>query len=722
MSRARHGAARTQRCTGSHALLRGAAPALALTLCLPHAHPALADAGAAASDEIETVVITAERLETLDAERALTPGGVTVIDGGDLHERTVAGLADMLRYAPGVWSESASGSDELFFSSRGSNLDATDYDRNGVKLLQDGLPVTTADGNNHNRVVDPLAARYAVVARGANALAYGASTLGGAIDFISPTARGGEQSSAFVNGGSHGLLSARASAGLVSDRLDGLATIESRTWDGYRAHSAQRRSGLYANGGWRNVDDTRSARVFATWVHNEQQLPGALTRVEAEADPDQASRAALSGDYRKDVRTWRLAAVTSWQPDSRRKLDLGVSWEEQALYHPIVDRILVDFDGPGPGEPVEVFSLLVDTDHRDLGAMLRYNLRAGSHDVLIGADYGDGTVKGGNYRNDGGRRNGLRERVDNAADSFEAYVIDRWRLGRSLTLAYGAQYVTAGRDVRTTDAATGNVRNPRARYSAVNPRAGAIYAPGPRAELYGNVSRLLEAPTTYELEDDARGNDATLDPMTGTAFEAGVRSRAAGSDDRLAWHWDVTVYYARIDDEILSVDDPAAPGNSLSTNVDRTIHAGIEALVGARIALGDGPHRLEPLLSLTVNDFAFDDDPIYGDNALPAAPEYALRGELMYRRGDRFHAGPTFDLVGKRFADFSNTYEVDGYVLLGFRWGFGGRTWDVFGEMRNVLDEEYVATLGVLNAAPPDARVIYPGTPRSAYVGARVRF
>ena len=90
---------------------------------------------------------------------------------------------------PGVWAESSSGSDELFFSSRGSNLDATDYDKNGIKLLQDGLPVTTADGNNHNRVVDPLSARYAIVARGANALTYGASTLGGAIDFISPTAR-----------------------------------------------------------------------------------------------------------------------------------------------------------------------------------------------------------------------------------------------------------------------------------------------------------------------------------------------------------------------------------------------------------------------------------------------------------------------------------------------------------------------------------------------------
>ena len=28
------------------------------------------------------------------------------------------------------------------------------------------------------------------------------------------------------------------------------------------------------------------------------------------------------------------------------------------------------------------------------------------------------------------------------------------------------------------------------------------------------------------------------------------------------WHWDVAAYYARIRDEILSVDDPAAPGTA----------------------------------------------------------------------------------------------------------------------------------------------------------------
>ncbi len=119
------------------------------------------------------------------------------------YERRVTQLSEMLRYVPGVYSESYNGNDDVFYSSRGSNLDATDYDKNGVKFLQDGLPVTAADGNNHNRALDPLGARYATVAHGANALAYGASTLGGAMDFTSPTART-TPASVSVSGGSFG--------------------------------------------------------------------------------------------------------------------------------------------------------------------------------------------------------------------------------------------------------------------------------------------------------------------------------------------------------------------------------------------------------------------------------------------------------------------------------------------------------------------------------------
>ncbi len=696
-------------------MFRLAAPMCAATFSLVTTVAFAQDADSSAA--MDTVIVTAQRLaEQLEAERALTPGSVTLVDGDELRGRNVTNLADVLRYVPGVWSESVSGSDEIFFSSRGSNLDATNYDMNGIKLLQDGLPVTTADGNNHNRVLDPSSARYATIAHGANALTYGASTLGGAIDFTSPTARNSDPLSLFVSGGSHGQLNGQMTGGYAGEKSDALATVQSRDWEGYREHSEQSSTGIFANAGWK-WSESVTTRLFITALDSDAKLPGALTRAEADENPDQASPAAFDANYGKKVETRRAALKTTWNINSSSALDVGLSYEKQSLYHPIVERILVDFDGPGPNPPVEVFSLLVDTDHRDTGASLRYRSEIGAHNILIGANYGDGTVSGGNYRNLHGERNGLSEYVDNSADSLELFAVDRWRFADRWTLVYGGQWVNADREVRTTEAASGELRNPHADYTSFNPRLGVIYSLGDNHEFFASVGRLHEAPTTFELEDDVRGDDATLDAMHGDVLEVGLRGRSQG--DSFDWRWDVSAYYARLDDEILSVDDPGAPGNSLTANIDSTTHAGVEALVGASFSAGAG--RIEPLLNITLNEFSFDSDANYGNNTLPAAPRYAARGEILYRQGGLYF-GPTLDLVGKRFADFANTYTVDSYVLFGLRAGYSSDRWELFAELRNLADEDYIATVSVLNQADADARVLYPGAPRSAYAGARLRF
>jgi iron complex outermembrane receptor protein len=461
-------------------------------------------------------------------------------------------------------------------------------------------------------------------------------------------------------------------------------------------------------------------QVFATYVDNDIRLPGALTRAEVADDPDQASAAALSGNYGKIVKTARIAAKSTWSLGANGTLSAGLSYEGQSLFHPIVNQIFVDFDGPGPNPPVEVFSLLVDTDHRDLGAMVRYDRRLGRHDLLVGLNYGDGTVDGGNYRNLNGRPNGISEYYETSADSVEAFVMDRWRASSRWTVVFGGQAVSAARNVLVTNASTGAVTNPSDRYNTFNPRAGVIASLNDAGEFYGNVSRLFEAPTTFQIIDDVRGGNATLDPMTGTVGEVGWRSRPSQSPGT-RWMWDIAAYYARISDEILSMDDPNAPGNTLVTNIDKTTHAGLEALVGSSIALG-GDHRLDPQVSFTLNRFHFANDAAWGDNRLPAAPTYAARGELLYRHTNGVFAGPTFDFVGERYADFANSYVVDGYGLMGVRAGVSGRRWQVFGELRNLFDKDYIATVGVQNVAGANARVLYPGAPVSAYVGTRVSF
>jgi iron complex outermembrane receptor protein len=668
------------------------------------------------------VVGTHIDLDEAAAEVAFTPGGVELIDLDKFREQNVSSMADVLRLSPGIWSASASGDDNVFLSSRGSNLDSTNYDMNGIKLLQDGLPVTTADGNNHNRIIDPLSARYAVVARGANAMTWGASTLGGAINFVSVTALDGTGVDLTLNGGSFGQILGRLTvAEQFGGKFDALGTIEAKHWDGYRDHNKQERFGFYANAGWQ-ISDSVETRIYATWLNNDQELPGVLTREQMQEDPSQAEAAAVSGNYQVNVDTARLASKTTWLIDATRRLEFGLSLEEQSLYHPIVDRVMVDFDGPGPLPPVEVFSLLIDTDQSNFGASLRYNQQMGNHDFLAGINFGTTEVTGGNYRNLAGMKNGLTTEIDNDASLVEAFLTDRWKLNEHWTLVLAAQAVWADREVRNTDVRSGVLSNPHGDYSQVNPRVGLIYTLAEDASLYANISSVYEPPTNYQLQDNVAGGDAVLDAMKGTAIEVGTRgSYTFGREN--SWGWDVAVYYTAIDDEILSVDDPFAPGTSLATNVDNTTHAGIEALFNATFSLGDsGQHFLSPLLSLTVNHFEFDSDPIYGDNQLPAAPDYTLRGEIMYDNSQGFHLGPTFDFIGQRYADFANTYVIHAYSLLGFRVGWEGKSWSANLEINNILDKNYVASHSVRNNASESDALLSPGAPRSAYATVRWHF
>ena len=677
-------------------------------------HIAMADHGPAL--DLEQLEVTAQQLAPAGANRAdaqaelrLTPGGVSLVDLDNVKEGHVASLADMLRYVPGVWANSSAGGEELFLSSRGSNLDSIDYDKNGVKLLQDGLPITSADGNNHNRFVDPLSAQYAVVARGANAMKYGASTLGGAIDFATPTAYDLPRFSLFSNYGSHGMFQNRISAsGVYDDQLDGTITLEDRQYDGYRDQTEQERTGIYANAGLA-LTDKISTRFYLTHLENDIELPGALTRQQVREDPDQATQVANLGDYRRDVKAFRLANKTTIDIDANRRLEFGLAFEEQELNHPIVFG--------------QFFSLYIQNRQRNVSTMARYHHKIDDHQLLFGVNYAEADVSGGQYNNDFGQRGAQRSDVQEDASTLEFYAMDRWQFADNWTLVGGAQFVSADREVMQTSTATGQItNNPDDRYQAVNPNIGLIYQLNEQTSLYSNISRIYEPPTNYQLTDNTGANPVELDAMNGVVFEIGSRGHYT-QNDWLDWNWDVSLYHAKIKDEILSTELPGAQGIGLATNIDKTTHTGIETLLGADIKLDkSGTHRLTPLVSLTLNNFHFDDDDVWGNNELPAAPTYALRGEVMYRHANGFYAGPTVDLIGKRYADFANSYTVDDYALMGLKAGWENESFRVFAEIRNLFDRDHIATHSVQSTAAADAAILYPGEPRSAYVGVEYRY
>ncbi len=650
-------------------------------------------------------------------------GGVTLIEIDDMRDRNVSSIADFFRYVPGTWAASQSGNDETFISMRGSNLDSINFDGSGTKLLQDGLPVTAADGNNHNRVIDPLASQYATVARGANALKYGASTLGGAVDFTSPTAYTSPMATLSLSGGSFGEFLGRGTVSKVfNDKFDGLLTVEGKLWDGYRDHNKQDRVGVYANFGVQLTDSIVN-RTFVSYIKNNQEFAGQLTREEFEANPKQASRQAIGGNYQLNVETERVANKTTWTIDNRSSLDVGFSFENQSLYHPIVDKIIPPFLG------FEVFSLLVDTEQQDWGTSARYNLHLDDHDLLVGMNFGINSEKGGNYRNDGGRRNGLTNQLRKDASTVEVFAQDHWHIDERWTLTPALQGVFAHREVNSigvnpvTGALNGQNSHPNANYQGINPSLGLSYRFLKDANAYANVSRLYEPPTNYNLGDNTITNagDATLKAMEGTSVEIGTRGvHEFNAINKM--NWDVSLYYSWLNKEILSTSP--VPGTSLAKNFDNTIHAGVETLIGGQFALDSlGTHSIAPMMNVTFNHFAFDNDPVYRNNRLPSAPDYFVKGELLYRHASGVFVGPTVDVVGRRFADFSNNYKVPGYALLGVRAGWSNEHYKVFFEGRNLLDKNYVSSNSVVNdVTPENGQLLNPGAPVSFFGGVEVNF
>jgi len=679
--------------------------------------------------ELNTMEVTEKddrKLAAASAEVAVSPGGVSLVDINGLHDRNVSSVADFFRYVPGVWATSQSGNDEVFITSRGSNLDANNFAGSGVKILQDGLPVTAADGNNHNRMIDPLASSFATVARGGNAFKYGASTLGGAIDFTSPTAHDSPSARLSLSGGSFGQFLGRGTVSKVfSDSFDGLLTIEGKEWDGYRAHNKQDRFGLYGNFGWQ-ITDSVVNRTFVSYIKNNQQLPGQLTRAQFDANPYQASTQAIGGNYQLNTETERVANKTTWTIDDKSSLDVGFSFENQHLYHPIVDTVHFF-----PGDTADRFSLLVDSVQQDWGTTARYNLRLDSHDLLLGLNFGTNSDKGGNYTNVGGVRGPMTNQITKKADNIEIFAQDHWHITNKWTLTPALQGVFAHREVDNRrlpipQDANFNVYsqggNPSNDYSGINPSLGLMYNLTERASLYGNVSRLYAPPTNYNISDNITAGLTTTDlkAMEGTSVEIGTRGKQKlGSLNSV--NWDLSLYYSWLNNEILSTTPPG--GSAKAANFDNTIHAGVEGLIGGSFALdGKGTHSIKPMLNFTINDFSFDNDRTYANNALPAAPKYFLKGEAMYHHASGYFVGPTFDVVGKRWGDYANTYKIDSYGLLGMRTGWSNDHYKVFLEGRNLLDTKYVANTNIMNTATATDAMLNAGAPLSFYGGIEITY
>jgi iron complex outermembrane receptor protein len=610
----------------------------------------------------------------------------------------VSTLKDALEFAPGVLVQPRFGAEEARLSIRGSGLQRTFHGR-GLKLLQDGVPLNLADGGFDFQAVEPLAARYVEVFRGPNGLDLGASTLGGAINFVSRTGHDAEGAEVRVEGGSFGYLRAQAATGGAAGRADWFVGLHQFGQDGFRDHARQDTQRFFGNLGWRGAAD-RETRIYLTAVRTDSELPGSLTRAQLAADPSQAAAGNLALDQKRDFDLFRLASRTALRFGSDAGLEIGAFWAYKHLDHPIFQ--------------------VIDQFSHDFGADLRYQNERDwggrRNRLVVGLAPTYGRLDDERFRNVAGERGARTARGETASLNVDLYAEDRLEVRPRLTLVAGVVASRAERDFDDLFLADGD-QTDRRRFDGFSPKLGLLWEARPEVVLFANASRSFEPPSFGELTNVGGDGLAPVDEQTADTLEVGVRGQAGRA------RWDAVLYSARVEGELLSLNDGA--GNPLGTiNADRTRHDGAEVGFDLVVAESPGLGSLRFRQAYTWSRFTFDGDPTYGDNALAGLPEHSLRAELAWEHPSGFYGGPQLEWVPDGYpVDQANTLFADSYTLVGMRGGYRAKSgWGVFVDGRNLTDETYAATTGVIaDARGRDSAQFLPGDGRSVYAGLEVR-
>lgn len=667
-------------------------------LCTAQALPALAQENTLPPVEVIAEGESTPTLESLEDARGRIrnlPGGVNIVDAEQYREGRVSTLPDALQFSPGVFAASRFGAEEARISIRGSGLQRTFHMR-GLQLLQDGVPLNLADGSADFQAVEPLAARYVEIYRGANALQYGATTLGGAVNFVSPSGRDSPLLSGRVEAGSFGYKRAQIAAGGNEGNVDWFIAGAQFFQKGFRNHSRQDTQRVSGNLGWRVSPDI-DTRFFISIVNSDSELPGALTLAEMRANPRQADPAAVSGDQKRDFKLYRLSNKTTFLMGEARRVEVGGFYSVKSLFHPIFQVLQQDSD--------------------DYGVHLRYiatgEVLGRRNEFVIGANLVRGRLDDDRFRNVAGRPAARTGEAIQESANYTVFVQNQHDLFSGTALILGAQAVRASRELRDRFLSNGD-NGVDQTYRHVSPKIGLRHDLSKKAQAYANVSGSYEPPTFGEL---AGGADITpVAAQRAKTIEVGTRGDM--NADRMRMKWDVSLYRAQLKKELLALNDTA--GNPLgTTNARRTVHQGIEA--GLEF---DFYRHWTWRASYQFNDFRFDHDAVYGNNRLAGIPKHFANTELLYRTGNGIYFGPTLRVASATIVDHANTLKAPGYGILGFKLGRQvNRSVSWFVDARNLTDKTYAATTGVIaDARGVDSRQFYPGDERAFFAGIEMRY
>lgn len=610
-----------------------------------------------AGSGIEEIVVRANRIE----QRLIdVPASVSVVGEEQIQlARPQLTLGESLAQVPGVFTQNRDNfSQDLRISIRGFGSRAQ-FGVRGIKLLVDGFPATTPDGQGQVDTLQFSTTGRIEVLRGPSASLYG-SAAGGVIRVESEPVSEEPTATARTGFGSNGYRSYELKGSGYAGPVGILVGLSRQQMGGYRDHSRMESNVLNSRVHWAVDDKSELMGLFNVVYAPVAQDPGGITADQVAEDRTQAFQRNLNTDAGE-----RLTQVTgglryrrNW--DAQNETTAAV-WTASRDFK---NNIPIFCNGSGQGVDGKLDRIFAGGSIQHANSHTVFDL---DNSVLVGFSV--------EAQRDQRNRHCLQDRKhvldqDENVTSVRAFFRDELGLTEELALSFSLGFDALQYSV--TDRLAVTTENPddsgKLNFSELSPAAALLWNRSSAINAYARVSTSFEPPTTTELRvepgesGEVGGFNPNLEAQRALNFEVGLKGMLPG---RLRYEF--VVYRIWTDDEIVQYE--LADGQEYYGNAGKTKRHGVEAMVEYEFVPGLIASAAYTYTKAEYTDYNSRGSDFSG-NQVPGVPEQHLYAQLRYIHSTGLFAALEGRYIGAFFANDANTVETESYGLLDFRVGW----------------------------------------------------
>jgi len=588
--------------------------------------------------DLENIVVKSTKINSSIQE---TPLSVTLKSfREEKNYNSQSSFADFIKNTPGVFTTSANNfSQDLRISIRGFGARSA-FGIRGVKLIVDGIPETTPDGQSQLDNLPLGLVSNIEILRGPNANLYGNSS-GGVISIntlSNPSEKYYRYSAIF---GAYQYQSIQKTRILDWKTSNLIVHYDKRRSNGYRDQSGYKSSIL--NLKYINDLDEKNKII---WQINYTDSPYAFD-----------SGGLNLNEVNKDRRQARKNNIDYDTYESVKQIKTGISWNHKKNENSYFDSYFFyqnrDFLSKLPFNFGGIISL--ERNYYGLGTKFTKNINYENRNkiLVLGVDHLNQSDDRKRFKNNFGIKG------ENTLDQLEKfittglYIVNQASYSSGFNVRYGIRY-----EINNLGFDSSNMIN----LDKLNPSLGLSYSLNSTDNIFFSFGTSFETPTLNELSNNPNGTGFNKDLKSNNSsnYEIGWRKAFASIA------FEAVAYITTSDNEILPYEIEEFAGKNFYRNVGSTLRRGFE--LNSQVFFKSGRLNLSYTLSKNqFKNFVIDGDDL-SDKLIPGIPSQMLEIDLIFKLSRKRTLILSNRLIGERYADNLNETLIQSYNVFNIKY------------------------------------------------------